>query len=87
MTTQPGSMYTLWQNDECSVAVSPECQPLVDRAMKLWAESRRDTWLTLQTPTGADYGVLASTITSSMLSTREQRAETTHRDKAIDDER
>lgn len=83
-----GTMFTLWQHaDEASVAIAPECQPLIERAMKLWSESRRDTWLSLQTPSGAEFCVLASTITCVMLSTVQQRADAHHREKAIEDER
>lgn len=82
-----GAMFTLWQNDETSVAIAPESQPLVERAMKQWAESRRDTWLELQTPGGAEFSVLASTITSALRSTKEQRIAATNREKAVDDER
>src|SRR4051812_24148291 len=82
-----GTFYTVWQSDNSQVAVDPECAPLIDRAMKQWAERRMDTWVSVHGPTGAEYMLLASTITSAMASTAQQRADATVRDKAIEDER
>lgn len=80
-------LYTLWQTDQSSTPIDPECAPVVDRAMKLWADSRRDTWLSLTGPTGAEIGILASTITSTMHTTADVRAEAARHDKAVEDER
>lgn len=82
-----GDLYTLWQSDESCTPLDPECAPVVDRAMKLWAESRRDTWISVQGPTGSEISILASTITSVMRTTPAVRADAIMHDKAIDDER
>lgn len=90
MTQEPlGTFYTIWMNDQSSAAIDPEDAPLVDRAMKVWIESgrTRDTWLSLRQPVGAEFTVLASTITSSAMTTPEQRAVAQVRDKAVEDER
>lgn len=85
----PDVIYTIWQNDNSRCAIVPEDAALVDRAMQLWATSARtrDTWLSLSTPEGGSFSVLASTITSAMLSTAAQRRECTFREKTLDDER
>jgi hypothetical protein len=79
--------YSVFQDDQSQMAIDPECMPLVDRALKLWADSRRDTWLSLTGPTGVEYSILASSINSTMLCTADQRASSTARDKALADER
>lgn len=84
---ETGVLYTIWQTDETAASVSPEDESLVDRAMKLWAERRIDTWLSLHQPSGAEFSVLASTITSAAKSDPANRAEAMMRDKAIQDER
>lgn len=89
MEEELGTFYTVWQDDESSIVLDPECAPLIDRAMKLWADSghTRDTWVSVCGPTGAEYGLLASHITAAMTSTPQQRAAATMRDKAIEEER
>lgn len=82
-----GVLYTLWMSDRSTVSCAPECAPLVDRAMKLWADSRRDSWFTVQGPTGQEFSVLASAITSTSQSDAKCRVEATVLDKAIEDER
>ena len=80
-------VFRIWQSDEMSTLLDPECAPLVERAMKLWTVERRDTWLTVSGSEGSECSILASTITSSVLSTAAQRAVATLRDKELDDER
>lgn len=82
-----GTFYTVYMTDESSVAVDPEDAVLVDRAMKVWAERRIDAWITLRSPGGNEFSMLASTITSTQRTTPEQRAFATMRDKAMEDER
>lgn len=82
-----GIVYIIWMSDESSASVDPEDAPLIDRAMKLWADRRHDTWLSLRQPTGGEFSVLASTITSAAISDPTVRASATMRDKAIADER
>lgn len=81
------TLFTIWQTDNSQCSIDPEDAPLVDRACKEWAEKRRDTWLSLSTADGAPFSVLASTITSTLLSTPEQRSAGVLREKAIEDER
>lgn len=81
------SVYRIWQADQTSSLVGPEEQPVVERAMKLWTEQRRDSWLTLTDASGIEMGMLASTITATQLSTPEQRRIVTVRDKELEDER
>lgn len=80
-------LYTIWQDDSTQCAIHSEDMPLIDRAMKLWADSRRDTWISVRQPSGAELSLLASTITSAVLCTAEQRSAATVREKALDDER
>lgn len=80
-------LYNIWQSDNSTCAIDHEDAPLVDRAMKLWAERRIDTWLTLRGPTGSEFCALASTITSAQRTSVEERHTAVARDKAIDDER
>jgi hypothetical protein len=86
-TYDVGVLYTIWQSDEGTITCSPEDAPIVDRAMKQWAESRRDSWVSIVGPTGSEFSVLASTITSTSKSTPECRAASSFLDKAIADER
>ncbi len=87
MTDDLDVIYTLWQNDNGQCAIHPEDAALVDRAMKLWADSRRDTWLSIRQPSGVEFCVLASTITSTSISTADQRRQATYLEKAMEDER
>lgn len=80
-------LYTIWQNDNSQCFVHPEDAPLVDRALKQWAESRRDSWVSVRNPSGSDFSFLASTVTSAQLTTAAERANATIREKALDDER
>jgi tRNA A37 N6-isopentenylltransferase MiaA len=75
--------------DNSAAAIEPEDAALVDRAVKVWVDSgrTRDAWLSLRQPGGADFSVLASTITSSLVTTADQRANAMVRDKAVDDQR
>lgn len=82
-----GVLYTIWQSDNGQFFCSPEDASLVERGMKLWADSRRDTLLSLTGPTGQEFAVLASSITTTTRSTPECRAAAALLDKAIDDER
>ena len=84
--TDEGVVFTIWQNDGTRSFLAIECAPLVDRAMKLWTVESRNTWLTVQTSEGADYSILASTITSAMLTTPAQRFAACERDKRAEDE-
>lgn len=77
----------MWQNDNTSSVLDPECAPLIERAMKLWVTEKRDSWVACHTMDGADYSLLASTITSAMLTTAAQRLAATQRDKEREDER
>lgn len=86
MTDDLGTLYTVWQNDDGRTNLDPECAALIDRAMKLWTTEKRDTWIAVQSPDGAERNILASSINSSLLSTPEQRRLAAIRDKAIDDE-
>lgn len=85
--TDVGTLYTIWQNDNGSFTCAPEDAVLVDRAMKQWAERRIDAWVTLHGPTGAEFSVLASSITSTTQSDVACRAASTMLDKAIEDEK
>ena len=82
-----GTICKLWQNDDGTIFVSPEYAPRVERAMREWAEKRRDAWLSLTGPCGEEYGVLASTINCMLVSTPEQRAACILRERMIQDER
>lgn len=87
--TALGRIYTIWMSDNSAAFIDPEDAPLVDRAMKVWIDSgrTRDTWLSIHQPGGAEFSVLASTITSSLVTEPSQRAAAQVRDKAVEDER
>ena len=89
VTCDVGTLYTVYQDDNSYINLDPECAPLVDRAMKLWADSghTRDSWITVQNASGGEFCLLASRITSTVLTTAQQRQDTTMRDKAFEDER
>jgi hypothetical protein len=83
MTDEPiGVCYTIWMSDNSAAAIEPEDAALVDRAVKVWVDSgrTRDAWLSLRQPGGADFSVLASTITASLVTTADQRANAMVRD-------
>lgn len=77
----------IWMTDNSSKAIDHEDAPLVDRAMKEWAEKRRDTWLCLRGPVGEEFSVLASAINSMQLTTAVSRTAATMRDKMGQDEK
>jgi hypothetical protein len=85
--TDLGYVYTVWMSDSSSTSIVAEDAPLVDRAMKQWAERRIDTWLALAGPAGSEFSLLASTITSTQRTTAACRRDATLRDKALEDER
>jgi hypothetical protein len=85
--TDGGVQYSVWANDGSTFTCAAEDEPLIDRAMKLWAESRRDTWVSVHGPSGAEHSLLASTITSTMRTDAAIRLASTHMDKSLADER
>lgn len=73
-------------DDDC-IGISPEDQPLVNRAMLLWTEQHRDSWIEVASPAGCTVHVLASSIIRTTASTLDQRRAVAEIQKAMDDER
>lgn len=73
--------------DGSPFAIDPADARVVDRAMRDYAETKTDTWISVSEPSGGALNVLASRIVAAQMATPDVRRLATARTKALEDER